>query len=119
MTNSEKVYTYRSGKKLKLHKKPDQFIVRALPDELEQKLGITDAKKVSASSSKITTRTMDLEHLMTESRQIAPTHHAYVVAETNNEFLITDRIFVTFHNAISHEEVGAFAGRYGLMMLQN
>ncbi|MBY0217875.1 S8 family serine peptidase [Paenibacillus illinoisensis] len=118
MTGSENVYTYRSGKKLMLHKKTDQFIVRALPEELEQKLGITDAKKVSASSSKITTRIKDLEHLMTESRQIAPTHHAYVVAETNNEFLITDRIFVTFHDPISNEEAGAFAGRYGLIILQ-
>ena len=34
---------------------------------------------------------------------------------TGVEFLITDRIFVTFKDAITNEQVDEFAGRYGLV----
>ncbi|MNW28059.1 Calcium-dependent protease precursor [compost metagenome] len=118
MHNTQEVYTYRGGKKIMLRKQPDQFIVRALPKELEKKIGIIDAKQVSASSSRVITRTIDLETLMSRTRNIAPTHHAYYVAETDKEFLITDRIIVTFREPISPEEVGSFAGRYGLFLVK-
>lgn len=38
MTNE--VYTYRAGKKVQLEKQPDQFVVRALPEELRD-IGIS------------------------------------------------------------------------------
>lgn len=118
MSENQEVYTYRAGEKIILRKNPDQFVVRALPDELEKTMGITDAKQVSAFSSRVTTRQKDLETLMSRARNIAPTHHAYYIGDTNQEFLITDRIFVTFREPISTEEVGAFAGRYGLFLLK-
>lgn len=118
MSENQEVYTYRAGEKIILRKNPDQFVVRALPDELEKTMGITDAKQVSAFSSRVTTRQKDLETLMSRARNIAPTHHAYYIGDTNQEFLITDRIFVTFREPISTEDVGAFAGRYGLFLLK-
>ena len=39
--NSERTYTYRNGQKVELEKQPDQFVVRALPEELETS-GIAD-----------------------------------------------------------------------------
>lgn len=118
MPQNQEVYTYRAGEKIILRKQADQFVVRALPNELEETMGITDAKQVSASSSRITTRTTDLEALMSRARNVAPTHHAYYIGDTNQEFLITDRVFVTFREPLSAEEVGSFAGRYGLFMLK-
>src|SRR4051812_27227660 len=116
--SEQEIYTYRAGQKIPLKKIPDQFVVRALPDELEKKIGVKDAMQVSASSSRVTTRTTDLEELMSRSRNIAPTHHAYYIADTDKEFLITDRIFVTFREPLPPEEVGAFTGRYGLFLLK-
>lgn len=114
MTQFENSYTYRAGKKILLQKHPDQFVVRALPDKLKEQ-GISDAEQVSSSSSRVTVRAPDLEAMMGQARFIAPTHHAYTLAETGAEFLITDRIFVTFHEALPADQVDAFAARYSLI----
>ena len=68
MPESQQSYTYRAGQKIMLDKKPDQFVVRALPDELRAR-GITDAEQVSSASSRVTTRSVDLEPMMSESRR--------------------------------------------------
>jgi hypothetical protein len=60
MPESQQTYTYRGGQKIMLDKQPDQFVVRALPDELREH-GITDAEQVSSNSSRVTTRSVDLE----------------------------------------------------------
>lgn len=114
MPESQQTYTYRAGRKIMLDKRPDQFVVRALPEELEG-IGIADAEQVSSTSSRVTTRASDLEALMGQSRYLAPTHHAYYLADTGEEFLITDRIFVTFRQPLPPDQVDAFAGRYGLV----
>ncbi|HJU56252.1 MAG TPA: proprotein convertase P-domain-containing protein [Pyrinomonadaceae bacterium] len=115
MADTQEVYTYQAGQKIVLRKQPDQFVVRALPDELED-LGVSDAEQVSSRSSRVTTRVPDLEPMMSEARELAPTHHAYYQADTGEEFLITDRVFVTFRRPFRPEEVDAFAGRYGLQI---
>lgn len=114
MQNEEKTYTYRCGQKVDLEKSPDQMVVRALPDQLTD-VAIVNAEQVSSASTRITTRASDLDEAMIRSREIAPTHHAYSETETGAEFLITDRIFVTFKEVLSDEQVDAFAGRYGLI----
>jgi subtilisin-like proprotein convertase family protein len=114
MNHSQETYTYRAGQKIVLEKRPDQFIVRALPKELET-AGIPNAEQVSPSSSRVTTRSTDLEALMSRSRHLAPTHHAYYVADTGEEFLITDRIFVTFREPLTPDKVDAFAAQYSLV----
>lgn len=114
MQNGEKTYTYRCGQKVDLEKSPDQMVVRALPNQLTD-AAIVNAEQVSSASTRITTRASDLDEAMIRSREIAPTHHAYSETETGAEFLITDRIFVTFKEVLSDEQVDAFAGRYGLV----
>ena len=108
MQNEEKTYTYRCGQKVDLEKSPDQMVVRALPDQLTD-VAIVNAEQVSSASTRITTRASDLDEAMIRSREIAPTHHAYSETETGAEFLITDRIFVTFEEALSDEQVDALS----------
>ncbi len=106
-----KVYTYRAGRKVALNKRPDQFVVRRLPAEVP--VGEKTAQ-VSSASTRVTCKPADLDGLMTKNRQSAVTHHAYEAAESGEEFLITDRIIVTFAKPLTPEEVGAFAGKYAL-----
>lgn len=117
MSDPEPIYTYRAGEKVLLEKEPDQFVVRALPDELAD-LGIRGAERVSSASSRVRATAADLEPLLARAREVAPAHHAYHVAETGEEFLITDRVFVTFRQAMSAEALDAFAGEYGLELLE-
>ncbi len=114
MNDPSKTYTYRGGKKVDLEKSPDQMVVRTLPENLDDAAIIT-SEQVSSASTRIKTSAAELEYLMQRSRSIAPTHHAYNETESGSEFLITDRIFVTFKEAISDEQLDAFAGRYGLV----
>jgi subtilisin family serine protease len=117
MPDLHETYTYRNGKKVVLTKSPDQFVVRAKPEELLN-LGITDAERVSPNSSRVTTRAPELEPQMSRSRHLAPTHHAYYDADSGQEVLITDRIIVTFKEALPSDQVDVFAGRYGLLLLE-
>jgi subtilisin-like proprotein convertase family protein/subtilisin family serine protease len=114
MPDPQQTYTYRAGRKIPLEKQPDQFVARALPDELAG-IGIEDAEQVSSASSRVATRVADLEPLMDRSRHLAPTHHAYYEADTGQEFLVTDRVFVNFKEPLSDEQVDEFAARYALI----
>ena len=109
-----KTYTYRGGLKVELKKSLDQVIIRVLPEHLRD-AAILAVEQVSSAATRITTSAAELESLMTRSRGVAPTHHAYSETETGKDFLITDRIFVTFKDALSDEQVDEFAGRYGLV----
>ncbi len=114
MNDQTVTYTYRGGRKIKLKKSPDQMVVRALPERLDDSAIVT-AEQVSSASTRIKTSKDQLDSLMERSRSIAPTHHAYYEAESGKEFLITDRIFVTFKEAPTDQEVDEFTGRYGLV----
>lgn len=114
MKRSHKTYTYRSGKKLDLEKSPDQMVVRTTSKNMDDSV-ITASKQVSSASTRITTSEPELESLMQRSRNIAPTHHAYYETDSGSEFLITDRVFVTFKVNLSDEEIDEFSGRYGLI----
>ena len=105
------LYTYRAGRKIVLNKRPDEFVVRRLPGEVP--VGEMTAQ-VSSASTRVSCKPADLDGLMGKSRRSAVTHHAYEVAESGEEFLITDRIIVTFDKPLTPEEVGAFAGKYAL-----
>ncbi len=114
MNKLAKTYTYRGGQKVALEKSPDQMVVRALPASLDD-AAIASSEQVSSASTRINTRGTDLDGLMERSRVVAPTHHAYYEADSGSEFLITDRIFVTFKEALSDQDVDVFAGRYALV----
>lgn len=114
MPNSNKTYTYRGGEKVELEKSPNQMVVRALPTNLND-AAISAAEQVSAASTRLDVSNTELEMAMQRSRLFAPTHHAYYESQTGAEFLITDRIFVTFKDRLSDSEIDAFAGRYALI----
>src|SRR5262245_69705 len=117
MPDTDVVYTYRGGRKLVLNKEPDQFVVRAAPDRLHE-LGIAHTERVSPGSTRVDVPPDQLEAMMADARAMAPTHHAYAMSDTGQEFLITDRVLVTFKEPLSAERVAEFAGRYGLLQLE-
>jgi subtilisin-like proprotein convertase family protein len=114
--NGVTVYTYRNGKKVYLKKEPDQFVVRAKPQELEN-MGITkNLERVSPASTRVTVRKDKLEAAMTKARKEAVTHHAYTEEDSGDEFLITDRILVTFKESPTNEQLSQFIAKYALVV---
>ena len=114
---SEPLYTYRGGQRLPLAKKPDQFVIRALPERIAQ-LPSQAKEQVSSASTRVVIPPGDLDPVMDQARRIAPTHHAYQLADTEEEFLITDRVFLTFAEGVDATEVSTIAGKYGLIQLE-
>ena len=115
MSKSNNIYTYRGGEKIELKKSPNQMVVRILPDDLDDE-AIIKSEQVSSASTRLTTRADALESMMTRSRLLAPTHHAYYEAESGKELLTSDRIIVTFYNALSDQQIDEFATRYALII---
>lgn len=114
MSATDKTYTYRCGEKVELTKSLDEFVVRAAPENL-QDCCFSHAERVSPASYKLTATAEELDSAMAKARETAVTHHAYYTADTDEEFLITDRVFVTFKDAPAAEQLDDFTGRYGLV----
>ena len=112
------MYTYREGAKLALVKERDRMVIRlpiasvrgiALPD-------VNDLEAVSANSTRVRVPAAKLDAEMETARRIAPTHHAYNVSDTGAEFLITDRVIVTFKRSPKVKQLDAFAANWGLLL---
>lgn len=114
MPQDEKTYTYRGGRRLDLGKRRDQAVVRTAPERIRDP-AVFRTERVSSGSVRITTHPSELEPVMERARELAPTHHAYYDLETGQEFLITDRVLVSFRGTPTPAEVDAFAARYGLV----
>ncbi|MCP5046810.1 MAG: S8 family serine peptidase, partial [bacterium] len=115
--SSRGLYTYRAGKKVPLEKSTDQFVVRELPTTLAAE-GFPEPWQVSSASSRVTVDSNKLENMITKARNMFCAHHAYTDTAGGNEFLITDRIIVTFRDAPGVEAVGIFAGKYALEIVK-
>lgn len=115
MSKSKEVYTYRGGKKIALEKSSDQMVVRILPSDLDDE-AIIKSEQVSSASTRLTTSPEALESMMTRSRQLAPTHHAYYELDSGNELLTTDRVIVTFYEVLSDHQIDEFAAHYALVI---
>lgn len=113
--SDKRVYTYRNGKKIYLKKEPDQFVVRASREDLAKR-GITDVEEVSPASTRVTVKRQVRDRMMDELREEKVTHHAYRLEDNNAEFLITDRILVTFKEPVSNELLSQFMSRYALVL---
>jgi subtilisin-like proprotein convertase family protein len=111
-----KAYTYRNGKKVYLKKEPDKFVVRAKPEDLAKKGIVEKVEKVSPSSTRVTVSSKVRDSMMDELRKETVTHHAYKQESNNAEFLITDRILVTFRQPASNELVSQFMAKYALVI---
>ena len=101
-----------------LNKNPHQFVVRALPHQLKE-LEAGELEQVSSASTRITTSKNSLETKMKACRGLGPTHHAYQLKDTQEEFLITDRVFVKFKKRPSQKTLNKFTSKYGLVLLKN
>jgi len=112
--DGEKTYTYRGGEKVELVKSPDEMVVRSLPGRVRS-VGVTASEQVSSASTRVKTSSDELESMMGHSRESAVTHHAYYEADSEAEFLITDRIFVSFREDMATDQLDEFTGRYGLL----
>ncbi len=116
--SSPKLYTYQNGKKLFLRKKPDQFVVRVPPDELIVTDKIKSIERVSPSSARVTVNSNVLDAEMKKIRKEAVTHHAYALEDGDAEFLITDRIIVTFKKPATHAALTEFMAKYALILMK-
>ena len=114
---SEELYTYRGGQRVPLAKRPDQFVVRALPGQIATLPG-NAREQVSSASTRVVVDPDQLDPVMDQARAIAPTHHAYLRADTDEPFLITDRVFITFVEGTAKDAVDALAGKYALLLLE-
>ncbi|MEP6845505.1 MAG: proprotein convertase P-domain-containing protein [Panacibacter sp.] len=115
-TENTGLYTYRNGKKVYLKKEPDQFVVRTQPEDL-QRMGVAgDFEKVSPASTRVTVSRSMVNPLMDQLRLNTVTHHAYTQEDTGNEFLVTDRIMVTFRHAADNDVLNTFMAKYALIL---
>jgi len=69
MSESNKTYTYRGGQKVELEKSPDQMVVRALPENLDD-AAIVSSTRVSSAPIRIKTSKAELESMMERNRAI-------------------------------------------------
>ncbi len=113
---TQPTYTYRAGKKVLLDKHDDEFVVRLRPTQVE-KLGFTTGQQVSPASTRILVPPLQLDAAMEKARSLAPAHHAYYYKGTTDEFLITDRILVSFKKPLTDARMDAFMAKYALMKL--
>lgn len=116
--STPKLYTYQNGKKLFLRKKPDQFVVRVPPDELIGTDKMKAIERVSPSSTRVTVTSNVLDAEMKKIRKEAVTHHAYALEDSEAEFLITDRIIVTFKKPATHAALTEFMAKYALILIK-
>jgi subtilisin-like proprotein convertase family protein len=115
-TENEQLYTYRNGKRVYLKKEPDQFVVRTQPEDL-LRMGVTgEFEKVSPTSTRVTVSRNMVNPLMDQLRLNTVAHHAYTQENTGAEFLVTDRIIVTFRYAADNETLNAFMAKYALIL---
>lgn len=113
-------YTYRNGNKVFLNKETDKFVVRAKSEEIEKMKAIEkieEIEAVSPASTRVTLRVGDLDTAMEEMRETNVTHHAYTRADNDAEFLVTDRILVTFRQPATDDQVNTFMAKYALLVL--
>jgi subtilisin-like proprotein convertase family protein len=118
MSKEYDIYTYRAGKKVRLRKSKDELIVRQTPEKLPADVDFRNLQQVSSASTRITTDTSRLEQVMSRARAIAPAHHAYYEEAGDSPFLITDRIFCSFHTPPTDDQLNAFTSRYALVLLE-
>lgn len=115
--SSSPLYTYRNGKKVYLTKATDELVVRSSPEELRSKGISNNMERVSLHSTRVSVSEDELDPLMDELRKEEVTHHAYTEEESDQEFLITDRIMVTFKSPLNPDVLNEFIARYALIIL--
>lgn len=113
----EPTYTYQGGKKLPLSRLTTHFISRAEKKEL---LCEFEPIQLSPHSWMVRTSADRIDDDIERARQLAPAYPAYIVNDTGNPLLITDRVFVRFRNASDCDDASArqFGKKHGMDVLE-
>ena len=119
-------YTYRNGKRVPLYEAQGEFVIReqpealmpvmtssALPQSVPQIEPLSPGSSLVKASDEATT-----ERVQEMSSEVATTLPSYYQAETDEAFLITDRIFVTFESATSDAVINEVAARHDLRLVE-
>lgn len=112
----EALYTYQGGRKLPLLRDTTHFISRAAKADLLSDSFVPIAH-VSPRSWRVETNPATIDEDMRRARRLAPAYAAYTIAGTGSRFLVTDRIFVRFHDAFDDTVVSTFAQQHELKLL--
>lgn len=111
------IYTYRKGKKVYLKKEQDLIVVRGTPKTMERMGFHGNLQQVSSNSTRLGVEIEELDSTLDEIRKEAVAHHAYTQESTGAEFLITDRIMITFKEDPTNEVLSAFMAKYALILI--
>ena len=110
-------YTYFDGEKVELEKKPDSFVVRAQPEQM-QRISLVAADQLSSASWRIRSTNTALDSDMEKVRaEHIVAHHEYVRTDNGQSFLVSDRIIVSFVNSPSEVEIAELIQRYALELV--
>jgi len=116
--NSENnIYTYRKGEKVYLIKEKDQIVVREIPEIIERRGLGGPLERVSPQSTRIKLKRIDLDSILGDIRKESVAHHAYKQVNNGSEFLITDRIMITFKEDVGNDVLSAFLAKYALILV--
>jgi hypothetical protein len=89
-------------------------VVRANPADIAA-TNLPVGERVSPSSVRVTTSSAALERDMARARLSGVTHHAYEIADSGREFLITDRVHVKFKAGTKPDAISRLANTYALV----
>lgn len=111
-------YTYRNGEKIELYQHSDEFIVRAEPNEIVDS-SMETVEQLSSSSTLVKVDpNVSKESIQAATSNIGVTMPSYYETETDQAFLITDRIFLTLRHPLSDTDLSELAGRHDLVLLE-
>ena len=114
MDNPVETYTYRNGKRVELRRLDDTFNVSA-PAQVVSGHNFREVTPFSAAMSQVRVLPDDLAQEMSRARSIAPSHHVYEFASSHQQFIPTQRIFITFHESVRTQQIDELLARYELL----
>jgi len=117
MAKETELYTYRDGKKVLLNQSDNKLSIRKKSKEELKALGYKKIERTSPSSYIVETDKKNLDAEIADLRKENVVHHAYSTADNKQEFLITDRVIVTFKQAPALDVLNKFMNEYSLVLL--
>jgi subtilisin family serine protease len=129
VSGAQTAVTYRRGRPVVLAKRGDAFVVRA-PTAAATTVRLpagASLEPMSPASTRVVLPSRETrgdwlgarrDQLMDRFRARGiVTHHSYASDRTGAEFLVTDRVFVSFTRSLSKAALDDFAQRYALYLL--
>lgn len=111
----QQTYTYQGGRRLLLSRLTSRFISRAKKEQLQQD-HFHYLDPLSVHSWSVESNADRLDEDIRRARRLAPAYPYYIDADTGDEFIVTDRIFVRLRAGASADEV---ATRWNLQLVRH